>query len=202
MWRGSCQNFPGKLRQGTHLQLVSHLEVSADPISRGHPSGLSIASSGCRCPLEDPPFPSPGLPSFTPEDQGWGLTAAWSRKCSAPAVGSAKLTGHPVGHGPHQSPTAPAITGGLWNGENSTSAQLPDFSISDGPALQPCPDTPSMALGCTCTRHVGAPWGKLFINSLPDLGGALASGPSSAIRYQQSQVRACPLGPQQGHCLG
>lgn len=111
MWRGSCQNFPGKLRQGTHLQLVSHLEVSADPISPGHPSGLSIASSGCRCPLEDPPFPSPGLPSFTPEDQGWGLTAAWSRKCSAPAVGSAKLTGHPVGHGPHQSPTAPAITG-------------------------------------------------------------------------------------------
>lgn len=43
---GDCQNFPGKLRQGTHLQLVSHLEVSADPTSPGHPSGLSTAPSG------------------------------------------------------------------------------------------------------------------------------------------------------------
>lgn len=106
------------------------MEVSADSTSPGHPSG-------CRCPLEDPPFSSPEFPSFPPEDQGWGLMPTWSWECSAPAVGSAKLAGHPVGHGPHQSPTAPAITGRLWNGENSTSAQLPDFSISDGPALQP-----------------------------------------------------------------
>lgn len=32
-WGDGCQNFPEKLRQGTHL----HLVVSADPTSPGHP---------------------------------------------------------------------------------------------------------------------------------------------------------------------
>lgn len=43
----------------------------------------------------------------------------------APAVGSAEPAGHPVEHGPRQSPTAPDISRQLWNGENSTSAWLP-----------------------------------------------------------------------------
>lgn len=89
---------------------------------------------------------------------------AWSGECSAPAVGSAKIAGHPVGHGPYQSPTAPAITGRLWNGENSTSARLPDFSISDEPALQPCPGTPAMALGCTRTQ---ADFGSRGLDPVP-----------------------------------
>lgn len=113
-WRAS---FPGKFQPGTHLQLVSHMEVSADPLSPRHQSGLSTAPSGCGCPSQDPPFSIPGLPSFTPEDQRWGLMPAWSWEC--PAVGSAEVAGRTAGHGSRRSPTAPAITGRLWNGENS-----------------------------------------------------------------------------------
>lgn len=43
----------------------------------------------------------------------------------APAVGSAEPAGHPVDHGPSQSPTAPDISRQPWNGENSTSDWLP-----------------------------------------------------------------------------
>lgn len=43
----------------------------------------------------------------------------------APAVGSAEPAGHPVEHGPSQSPTAPDISRQPWNGENSTSDRLP-----------------------------------------------------------------------------
>lgn len=46
-------------------------------------------------------------------------------ECAPPAVGIAKPAGHSVGHGLRQSPAAPASTGRLWNGENSTSVWLP-----------------------------------------------------------------------------
>lgn len=86
----------------------------------------------------------------------------------------------------HVSPTAPTITGRLWNGENSTSAWLPDFSISDGPALQPCP-SPRMHMHPgrrqSCPRAAG------FGSRSPDPACGGTTPPAAA---RQNGIQASP----------
>lgn len=129
------------------------------PPLQGTHSGLRVRSERRALGMQVPSLFQSWASLLHPEGQGKGRIIApplpHSRECSALAAGSAKGAGRPVGHGPRHSPAAPAITGRLWNGENSTS-RLPGFSVSDGPALQPCPGTPRHGPGMHTPRQVPA----------------------------------------------
>lgn len=137
--RGWCQNSRRKLRQGTHLPLLRHSEVSVDPSSPRRPSELSTVPGAC-----------------TGGPRKGTLLPTHSRECSALAAGSAKAAGCPVGTGHVTAPLPPPSLG------DSGMGKIPHRGCQIFPYLMGLPSSLALALramapGCTYTQAGPAP---------------------------------------------